>query len=345
MGREERTDAGLVEQLRCELLGQGFDLAGELALLVDQLLDAARDGAQREQAPRSSGSCRLAGRVAASRASSLARVSGRSSARNGSGVVISRSRSWQRPARFAFTAPSRAAISARSASRSPPARGVACRSCASTAAGGPDRVERVGLAARTPLPRQPADLEHPLAAAGQEARQAGPVRACPLDRERTPPRRVLSPTRALPVAIAVCRHGRLEHDHAVSHLDDAERMLDPGAGRHQRRSPTDLQPSRSTSSPALGDTLRCRSGDENRGRQDCDGSRPTRADRLLIRPASGRQTGTGLSARTHHWKDTATAGHSEIESRTKSTAPPWQQPQTGHPHTHSSGMSPEREAG
>ena len=31
----------------------------------------------------------------------------------------------------------------------------------------------------------------------------------------------------------------------------------------------------------------------NRGRQNCDGSRAHNADRLLIRPASGRQTGTG----------------------------------------------------
>jgi hypothetical protein len=43
------------------------------------------------------------------------------------------------------------------------------------------------------------------------------------------------------------------------------------------------------------------------------------ADRLLIRPASGRRAGTVLSARTHHWKDTHTRGHSQIESRTKST--------------------------
>src|SRR5437762_550387 len=47
---------------------------------------------------------------------------------------------------------------------------------------------------------------------------------------------------------------------------------------------------------------------QNRGRQNCDGSRAQDADRLLIRPASGRQAGTGLSTRTHHWKDTATAG-------------------------------------
>src|SRR5215203_7241388 len=31
------------------------------------------------------------------------------------------------------------------------------------------------------------------------------------------------------------------------------------------------------------------------------------------------QAGTGLSTRTHHWKDTAAAGHSRIDSRTKST--------------------------
>src|SRR5581483_3874385 len=58
----------------------------------------------------------------------------------------------------------------------------------------------------------------------------------------------------------------------------------------------------------------------NRGRQNCDGSRAENADRLLIRPASGRQAGTGLSARTHHWKDTDGPGHSRIESQAKSTA-------------------------
>src|SRR5438046_8223693 len=58
---------------------------------------------------------------------------------------------------------------------------------------------------------------------------------------------------------------------------------------------------------------------QNRGRQNCDGSRAQDADRLLLRPASGRQAGTGLSARTNHWKDTRKRGHSTIESRTKST--------------------------
>src|SRR5438034_11000167 len=58
----------------------------------------------------------------------------------------------------------------------------------------------------------------------------------------------------------------------------------------------------------------------NRGRQNCDGSHAHNADRLLIRPASGRQAGTGLSARTDHWKDTRQRGHSKIESQTKSTS-------------------------
>src|SRR4051794_16428240 len=49
------------------------------------------------------------------------------------------------------------------------------------------------------------------------------------------------------------------------------------------------------------------------------GHAPTGADRLLIRPASGRQAGAGLSARTHHWKDTRTRGHARIESQTEST--------------------------
>ena len=82
--------------------------------------------------PRSSGSRPPPGRVATRRCNSRARVSGRSWLRSGSGVVISRSRSWQRPARFALTAPSRAATRACSAWRSQPARGVAGRSLEST---------------------------------------------------------------------------------------------------------------------------------------------------------------------------------------------------------------------
>jgi hypothetical protein len=49
------------------------------------------------------------------------------------------------------------------------------------------------------------------------------------------------------------------------------------------------------------------------------GHAPNRADRLLIRPASGRQAGTGLSTRTHHSQDTRGRGHPLTESRAKST--------------------------
>jgi hypothetical protein len=55
--------------------------------------------------------------------------------------------------------------------------------------------------------------------------------------------------------------------------------------------------------------------------ENCDGSRARDADRLPIRPASGRQADTGLSARTNHWKDTAPTGRSRIESQTDSTGP------------------------
>ena len=50
MGGGVRSDAGLVEQLRCELAGERLDLACELAFLGGQLQDAAGDRAQREQA-------------------------------------------------------------------------------------------------------------------------------------------------------------------------------------------------------------------------------------------------------------------------------------------------------
>ena len=45
---QERADAGLVEQLRSELAGELFDLAGEFAFLGGQLLDAPRDGFEGE---------------------------------------------------------------------------------------------------------------------------------------------------------------------------------------------------------------------------------------------------------------------------------------------------------
>ena len=191
------------------------------------------------------------------------------------------------------------------------------------AAGGTDRVERVGLAARAALPPQPADLEHPLATAGEEARETGTERACPLDRERTPPRRVLlAEQERLRVAVAVCGDVRLEHDRAAVERRRPRAHASRGADRHQRRSPADLQASVTDLQPRVGGHIRCRSGDEDRGRQNCDGSRPNRADRLLIRPASGRQAGTGLSARTHHWKDTRSGVIRKSSHEQRAPAPP-----------------------
>ncbi len=127
-----RSDTGLVEQLRRELAGQRFDLACELALLVGQLQDPSGDGAQREQAaaqlwitsalwpccreplqePRACQRPQLRAERLRRRDQQIAQLA--------------------RPARLALTAPSRAATSACSAWRSPPARGLAGRGCAST---------------------------------------------------------------------------------------------------------------------------------------------------------------------------------------------------------------------
>src|SRR4051794_634806 len=46
-GREERPDAGLVEELGGELLGERLDLAGALAFFGDQLSDPPGAGAER----------------------------------------------------------------------------------------------------------------------------------------------------------------------------------------------------------------------------------------------------------------------------------------------------------
>ena len=84
--------------------------------------------------------------------------------------------------------------------------------------------------------------------------------------------------------------------------------------------------------------------DGNRGRQNCDGSRAQNADRLLIRPASGRQAGTGLSARTNHWKDTRTAESFENRVTNKEHRhQPDKRPRRDNSHTHSSEMSPDGE--
>jgi hypothetical protein len=60
-----------------------------------------------------------------------------------------------------------------------------------------------------------------------------------------------------------------------------------------------------------------------------------KADRLLIRPASGRQAGTGFLARTNRSKDTR-QGHPYAESQTKNTDTNLTRAPDGTPHdTHS----------
>ena len=93
------------------------------------------------------------------------------------------------------------------------------------ASGRTNRVERVGLAARAALAPQPSNLEHPFAAAGQEACETGTERACPLDRESTTAGRVLfREQERLPIAVAACHDGRLEHDRAGTNVHDRQRM-------------------------------------------------------------------------------------------------------------------------
>jgi hypothetical protein len=69
----------------------------------------------------------------------------------------------------------------------------------------------------------------------------------------------------------------------------------------------------------LGDTPVAGLGMETAGGTTVTGHTHFGVDRLLIRPASGRQTGTGHFVQTYLAKDTRKQGHSGIESRTKNT--------------------------
>jgi hypothetical protein len=200
----ERSDTWLVEQLRCELASDGFDLAGEFALFGGQLQHASCDRAQREQCAaellimsplRSCCSQALQQPCARQRPQLTTQRFGRRDqevsqlAEAGTlGVHRPLTRGHQRPQCFAFAAR---------------ARGGRTRLC-EHAAGCADRVERVGLAARATLAPQPSDLEHLLAVPGQEPCQAGTERAGALNRERTPTRRMLiDELQGVRVALAV----------------------------------------------------------------------------------------------------------------------------------------------
>ncbi len=89
---------------------------------------------------------------------------------------------------------------------------------------GPGGVERVVLATQAALrPRCAADLEHDLAAAGEEAGKPSAVAAAALDRPR-PPTRSVTYSDAKQLSIAACvRGGGRSGDH------------DPGRRRHNRK--------------------------------------------------------------------------------------------------------------
>jgi hypothetical protein len=102
---------------------------------------------------------------------------------------------------------------------------------------------------------------------------------------------------SLRVAVAVRDNRRLEDDRAADDVHDRERMkvavrvdADDVVQLICKHPRTDLQPKRWGTHPVS-------VWGGNRGRQNCDGSRAQDADRLLIRPASGRRAETGLSAR------------------------------------------------
>jgi len=84
-------------------------------------------------------------------------------------------------------------------------------------------IERVGFAARATLPPQPADLEHPLTTAGEEACQAGPVRPRSLDRERAATRSVLlDEPQSICIPLAARGDIGLEHDRPADDVHDRE---------------------------------------------------------------------------------------------------------------------------
>jgi hypothetical protein len=160
--------------------------------------------------PRSSG-WRRCGRLAESRRSRRVRLSGRSTLRSGSGVVTSRSRSWQRPARFAFTA--------RHGRPSTPAAPSVLRCCAASQAAsarthserpGPRREHRSYRPSGAPVPAgRPRTPAH----AARRGSGSGRPRTSLLPRSRT--RAGPAHARRRPAMLArngaVRGHARLEH--------------------------------------------------------------------------------------------------------------------------------------
>ena len=318
-----------------------LDLACELAFLGGQLQHASGDRAQREQAAAQlgvpsavgSGCCEALQQPCACERPQLAaqRLRCRDQqvaqlAEPGAfGVDRSLASGHQRLQRLPFTAGSR------------------CRGplAGEHAAGGADRVERVGLAARAALPPQPADLEHPLAAAGQEARQTGTERAGAFDRERASTRRVLlDELQRLRVAVAVRDHRRLEDDRAALRRARPRARASRGAGRHRRCSPADLRASENRPpAQALGDTTGAGLGMETAGGRTVTGHALQGGQ--ASDQASKRAPGRHRSLRS----DTSLERHPQpgsFENRVTNKEhrrQPDKRPRRDSSHTHSSGMS------
>ncbi len=217
-----RTDAGLVEQLRCEPAGDRFDLAGELTLLGGQLQHPSGDRAQPEQAAarrrvgRRSGCCETLQKPCTCQRPQLAPQ--RLRCRDQPVAQLAE------PGPFGVDCPfacGHKCLQRLTFTPCPRRRRPLLRK---HVAGGADRVKRVGLAAGATPPPQPADLVHPLATSAKEAREAGTEGAGALNRERSPTRHVLiDKLERMRVTAAARGDTRLQHDRSAGDVHHRER--------------------------------------------------------------------------------------------------------------------------
>ena len=118
----------------------------------------------------------------------------------------------------------------------------------------------------------------------------------------------------LRVAVAARGDGRLEHDRSAERHARPRAHASRGADQHRPRSPADLQASEPTSSPSVGGHNRCRSGDGNRWRHNCDGSRAQRRGQASDQ-ASKRAPGRHRTLRS----DTSLERHRRLGSFAQSS--------------------------
>ena len=146
-----------------------LELMGELAFLGGQLLDPACDGLEREQGTAELGVVPAIGPSGGQAREQTGRAELAQFAADRLG------RRDQQVAQLAVSGRSRGDRTFASREQRPHCFACAARTrdrgtlCGEHVASGTDRVELVGLAARATLTPQPADLEHLLAAAGEEA--------------------------------------------------------------------------------------------------------------------------------------------------------------------------------